>query len=615
MSGNRWQERRLLIAVVVLAALGAAMAVVMAFKVTAPWAVGLAAVVAAVVAAVLALLQERYKRLTARREEITYKLQDGCLVLPSGRLPTVARLDDPVRLGVHPAIVLPGAPETKPPAYVPRDVDDQVRKRLAAGGFVLLVGDSTAGKSRTAYEAVRATLSDHVLIAPHDRTALAAAVEHTVRASRAVLWLSDLEHYLGTGGLTREHIARITSGKGHRVIVATLRSAEQTRLTTQPAEGDEATRSAGREIQEALEQARVIRLERRFTESELERAQAWTWDERIASAVRQADEFGIAEYLASGPELQRDYDNAWDVGTNPRGAALVAAAIDCRRAGYTGPAPRLLLEELHTAYLEAKGGHRLRPEPMEEAWEWATRPRRATTALLSPIPDVAGDGVAVFDYLVDRQQQEEGPLAQIAEPVIRAALAHVHDPDDADQIASTTNHQGRYHLAESGYRTALNLRRQKLGEEHPDTLTSRNNLATVLRDLGRLGEAEAEHRAVLEARRRVLGEEHPDTLTSRNNLAAVLRDLGRLGEAEAEYRAVLEARRRVLGEEHPDTLSSRNNLATVLRDLGRLGEAKAEHRAELEVCRRVLGEEHPDTLSSRNNLATVLRDLGRLGEA
>ncbi|MFJ2030537.1 tetratricopeptide repeat protein [Streptosporangium sp. NPDC087985] len=611
MSSNRWQERRVLIAVVVLAALGAATAVVTAFQVTDPWVVG----GAAVVAAVLGIWQERYKRITTRRDEITLKLHDGCLVLPSGRLPTVVQLDDPVQLGVHPAIVLTGTPEAEPPVYVPRDVDDQVRERLAAGGFVLLVGDSTAGKSRTAYEAVRATLPDHVLIAPHDRTALVAAIEQTVRTNRAVLWLSDLEHYLGTGGLTREHIARITAGKGHRVIVATLRSAEQARLTSQPTDGDEAARSAGREIQEALEQAQVIRLARRFTMSELERAQARAWDDRIASAVQQADEFGIAEYLASGPELQRDYDNAWEVGGNPRGAALVSAAIDCRRAGYTSPAPRRLLEELHTAYLEAEGGYRLRPESLEDAWAWATRPRRATTALLSPVPNAAGDGVAVFDYLVDRRQQAEGPLAQIAEPVIRTALMHVHHADDADQIASTAYRRGRYHLAESGYRTTLTLRRQELGEEHPSTLTSRNNLALVLGELGRLEEAEAEHRAVLEVCRRVLGEEHPSTLASRGNLANTLRDLGRLEEAEAEHRAELEVCRRVLGEEYPDTLISRNNLALVLGDLGRLEEAEAEHQAVLEVCRRVLGEEHPSTLTSRGNLALVLGDLGRLEEA
>ncbi|NUW44977.1 tetratricopeptide repeat protein [Nonomuraea rhodomycinica] len=615
MFGVRWQERRLLIVVIGLAAAGAVSGVLVAFKVTVPWILGAAAVVVAVATVVSGLVQERYKRTVARQDEVTLKLQDGALVLPSGRLPRVSDVTDPLQLGVHPAISLPGSPDTEPPAYVPRDVDDEVREALAGGGFVLLVGDSTAGKSRTAYEAVRATLPDHVLVAPHDRAALPAAIESCVRVQRVVLWLSDLEHYLGPGGLTREQIARITGGSGHRVIVATLRSAEQARLTSPAADPDDAMRAAGRQIREALEQAYAIRLPRIFSRTELERAQAREWDARISSALEHADECGIAEYLASGPELQRLFADAWDVGVNPRGAALVAAAIDCRRAGYTSPLPRTLLAELHTAYLDSRGGHRLQPESMQEAWDWATQPRRATTALLSLVSGAADDGVDVFDYLVDVQQQADGPLAQVATSVIEVMLAHVGNPEDADQIGLTTYRQGRYPLAEQAYRMAYPLHQQTHGNDAPITLTSRNNLALVLDELGRLQESEAEHRAVLEMRRRVLGEEHPDTLTSRSNLAGVLRALGRLQESEAEHRAVLEMRRRVLGEEHPDTLTSRNNLALMLRALGRLQESEAEHRAELEVCRRVLGEEHPSTLISRSNLALVLGERGWLEEA
>src|SRR5690606_7584329 len=329
------------------------------------------------------------------------------LVLPSGRLPRVADLTDPLQLGVHPAITLPDSPRTEPPAYIPRDVDEEVRKGLAGGGFVLLVGDSTAGKSRTAYEAVRATLPDHVLVAPHDRATLPAAIESCMREQRAGLWLSDLEYYLGPGGLTREQIARITSGSGHRVIVATLRSAEQARLTSPANDPDDAMRAAERQIREALEQACAIRLPRIFSQTELDRAQTRKWDARVSSALEHADECGIAEYLASGPELQRLFEDAWDVGVNPRGAALVAAAIDCRRAGYTSPLPRTLLAELHTTYLSSKGGHRLQPEPLEEAWDWATRPRRATTALLSPVSGAADDIVTVFAYLVDVPRSAE----------------------------------------------------------------------------------------------------------------------------------------------------------------------------------------------------------------
>ncbi|WP_406673533.1 tetratricopeptide repeat protein [Nonomuraea sp. N2-4H] len=83
--------------------------------------------------------------------------------------------------------------------------------------------------------------------------------------------------------------------------------------------------------------------------------------------------------------------------------------------------------------------------------------------------------------------------------------------------------------------------RRRMLSPHVETL------AFLLFGLGRLDEAETELRAVLEVRRRVFGEEHPDTLTSRGNLASVLGNLGRLEEAEAGHRAVLEARRRVLG--------------------------------------------------------------------
>jgi len=169
-----------------------------------------------------------------------------------------------------------------------------------------------------------------------------------------------------------------------------------------------------------------------------------------------------------------------------------------------------------------------------------------------------------------------------------AALRYA-STSDADTIAALAYAQGRYLLATKAWSQAYTGRLADHGEEHPDTLTSRNNLANVLGDLGRLEEAEAEHRAVLEIRRWVLGEEHPDTLTSRNNLATVLRDLGRLEEAEVEHRAVLEIRRRVLGEEHPDTLTSRNNLASVLNGLGRLEEAEAEHQTVLEIHRPGVG--------------------------
>ncbi|MFB9236245.1 tetratricopeptide repeat protein, partial [Plantactinospora siamensis] len=67
------------------------------------------------------------------------------------------------------------------------------------------------------------------------------------------------------------------------------------------------------------------------------------------------------------------------------------------------------------------------------------------------------------------------------------------------------------------------------------------------RAAGRLGEAIPLYEATLVARERVLGEEHPDTLASRNNLAAAYQAAGRLGEAIPLYEATLVACERVLG--------------------------------------------------------------------
>jgi hypothetical protein len=78
---------------------------------------------------------------------------------------------------------------------------------------------------------------------------------------------------------------------------------------------------------------------------------------------------------------------------------------------------------------------------------------------------------------------------------------------------------------------------------------------------GRTVEAEQMTRDVLADRRRVLGDDHPDTLTSRAVLAWLAARQGRPAQAEELYRQLLADRNRVLGAGHPDTETTRNELA------------------------------------------------------
>jgi hypothetical protein len=71
----------------------------------------------------------------------------------------------------------------------------------------------------------------------------------------------------------------------------------------------------------------------------------------------------------------------------------------------------------------------------------------------------------------------------------------------------------------------------------------------------------------LEKRRIALGESHPDTLTSENNLAALYYSQGQYIRAESLFAVCLEKRLVVLGEDHPDTVDTKKYLDLVRRQL------------------------------------------------
>jgi tetratricopeptide (TPR) repeat protein len=613
-----WPATRAALAAAGLALIAATPASLVAAGISSPLSLAGATAGAAAIVASGGVARDRYRRSQARRREQIHRVHHGsAAALADRRPPKVREITDPVRLGTHRAAEPePGlaAGTADSPVYIPRDLDGELRELLAAGGFVLLVGDSTAGKTRMAFEAMHATLPDHTLIAPDGLAAIPAAISQAADERWSVLWLDDLERFLGPGGITGADVGRLGGSGQHRVIIATIRAAEQARLTADLRAEDRAWQGL-RDVREVLDQARQIRIARPFTTSELQRARARDWDPRIAVAIKHADSYGIAEYLAAGPMLQREWEDARNsaTGTLARGAAIVAAAIDIRRAGYTSPIPRELLDEIHGSYLDGPERASRSREALAEAWAWITASRSGAAGLLTPVGD---NNVEVFDYLTDTAERRSGPLDRVPVPVVRTALASAA-ASDANSVARIAYNQGRWQLAANAWRIACRRLASDpgVGPQHPDTLTCRGNLALALHDLGRVDEAEAENRAVVGVRERVLGPDHPDTLTSRGNLALVLRDLGRLTKAREEIRAVVAARRRVLGPDHPDSLASRNNLGLVLRDLGRPNDARAELRAVLAARQRVLGPDHPSTLASRGNLALVLRDLGRLEQA
>ena len=167
-----------------------------------------------------------------------------------------------------------------------------------------------------------------------------------------------------------------------------------------------------------------------------------------------------------------------------------------------------------------------------------------------------------------------------------------------------------YALEQGGYTTSEAMARMSqetlmtvLGPEHPDTLTSMANLASIYRGQGRWKKAESLGVQVMEIRKTVLGPEHPRTLTSIANLASTYWNQGRWKEAESLEVQAMDTSKTVLGLEHPGTLTCMANLAYTWKSLGRNADAIQFMEDCIQIHRRVFGSDHPETLSLLSTLS------------
>jgi tetratricopeptide (TPR) repeat protein/tRNA A-37 threonylcarbamoyl transferase component Bud32 len=181
-------------------------------------------------------------------------------------------------------------------------------------------------------------------------------------------------------------------------------------------------------------------------------------------------------------------------------------------------------------------------------------------------------------------------------------------------LGMTYWYQGEFDAAKPHLEKAYKIRRQWLGEDDPDTLTSLHNLAMLRWKQGQDGEAVALFRQALEGRRRVLGPEHEDTLWTQLNLG-MLWSNSQLDEGEALLRPAIESCKGTLGPNHHHTLYGQHDLAIVLWKNGKDEDARALARQTLEARSGSLGPVHPDTLRTMCLLARILVELGELKEA
>jgi tetratricopeptide (TPR) repeat protein len=184
-----------------------------------------------------------------------------------------------------------------------------------------------------------------------------------------------------------------------------------------------------------------------------------------------------------------------------------------------------------------------------------------------------------------------------------------------DDLALNLQAQGKHAAAQPLFEKALAIRRRVLTDEHPDTTSSYNNAGYNLNVQGKFDQAQPLFEKALELRRRLLSDDHPDTATSYNNLAFNINAEGKYAQAQPLYEKALEIRRRLLSDNHSDTATSYNNLAINLNAQGKHASAQPLYAKALEIRRRLFSDDHPLTAESYNNLAINLDDLGKYAAA
>jgi tetratricopeptide (TPR) repeat protein len=152
---------------------------------------------------------------------------------------------------------------------------------------------------------------------------------------------------------------------------------------------------------------------------------------------------------------------------------------------------------------------------------------------------------------------------------------------------------------------------QKLGPDHPSTLTTLHALATAYEDAGRTTEAIRLLEQVRDRQTQELGPNHPHTLNTLHSLAGAYKAGGRAADSLRLFEQVHEQRAKQLGPNHPHTLATRHCVAVGYYNAGRKTEAipLLEQVRDQEIEK--LGADHPETLHTVQTLAAAYMLAGR----
>ena len=318
--------------------------------------------------------------------------------------------------------------------YVNRDKDPEITRAIdrAVSGeqrVILVVGDSGAGKSRAAAEAVRKhpVVANYKLLCPRALDVARLADLGTEVLSEAVVWLDDIDRYI-EAGLDLAVLNRLFSFP-QLLIVGTIRTSFVEMLVPH---GN--IRSPGWEVI-ASNSMGIVTLSAPFTPRESAIARRIIRDQQLVAALDAG--YGLGEWLVAGPDLVTAFTHA-----SRQHRAIIQAVIDWRRAGVSVPLMNDIARELWTEYFDESARARyMRLSSSEkeglftEASNWATTPVLGDILVGHAPLYLDADGLSSHDFLLDYAIRKDPPSPPIPDSVWGAALDYAISRLAADQGA------------------------------------------------------------------------------------------------------------------------------------------------------------------------------------
>ncbi|GAA2046459.1 hypothetical protein GCM10009839_58500 [Catenulispora yoronensis] len=344
----------------------------------------------------------------------------------------IENCDNPFQLEVHRPIVVNGAP-IGPTSYVLRTHDHVLKDALSdpESKLIVIVGGSSTGKTRAAYEAVRGMNGWRLYhpIYPSKSDALIAALESNDLEPKTILWLNELQDYLlGDKGETVAAALRLALVEAEEVVaIGTMWPEYWQKLTAYGVESESFPQSrdliGGIAVRVDIDNAFDLAIY----------AEAARNDARMRLAL-QASPNSITQYIAAGPALLDFYSDC--VSADPGAWAVMCAAMDAQLMDSTNPVTEDFLAKAAQGYLSDEQWNLLPDRWFPASIRYASTLLRGAVRPLSKVrPRAVGADVTSYriaDYLLQHAKNTRSEAPVPASFWYAACSAELSD----DQISS-----------------------------------------------------------------------------------------------------------------------------------------------------------------------------------